>query len=575
MVEVQQQKKEQPGTRRENALRSDVDITSQSVLEDSRYFNILTHAVTMAGDASPAQLRHSESSQSINRQIWDSSGMSMRDQVASQCSNNLADPTRNPAPLPLPDHHAPVSSIRTQSKVSAAHRKLGSASSSRSLSQHAQEHEQPAPGIYDLVTMIHTNLETLMKRSQNNARDLGKLRGDVRNPQAIEEIKKILQDSSAMNSNGDTHDPEQKRQMDSEMAVKLDALLKMSALPQERPSTAPPLVSTDHLASAQNMSAMKNELNEALSSIQSTLSTHLPVVFPEQLLDSRLIGALDDIQATLDANLPVVIPEPAPLNIPESVSPPPLEPIKVSIDTSELESVVSSLCAQITEKVMILQKLDATLLVRTAEIASLESRSVSLQSTLAGMITKLAETRVEEAQRQQGLEDQRVSKNATTMRKKKSVVNNRVLVPLAPSAERRIVSLSNVPSSPSRKTTPQNVVSSPASTAAPLVRDSSFLQQSFTLPNSVNPNGGEVRLSPHRLQTTMRTPDDRRSSWSKRVSQLFLSGGNNKENPGAWVVDKDSSKNQVTNDEAGTDTIGRGHANRNSMRSFRSFSHRV
>lgn len=484
-------------------------------------------------------------------------------------ANIGSDPTRNPAPLPLPDSHVPISGIRTQSKVSAAHRKLGSAASSRSLSQIAQEHEQTPPGIYELVSMIHTNLEILMKRSQNNARDLGKLRGDVKNPHAIEEIKKILQESSSMHASGDAHDPEKQRLIDSEMATKLDALLKMSQTPQEKPIIAPPTISTDHLASAEAVSTMSNHLAEGLRKIQTTLGEHLPVPTPEPVLDTQIISVLDKIQSTLDAHLPVVIPEPAPIVPVPQFTP---ERVKVNIDTSALESIVADLSAQIKDKTETLQKLDATLLVRHTELANLETRSVALQTSLTGLIAKVAEVRQEESRRQQELQEQRASRDDAIVRKKKSVVSRKVLIPLAPSADRRIVSLSNVLSSPSRKATPQNVASSPAPLAAPLERESPFVQLPFVLPSSVNPSGGEIKLSPHRMQTTMRTPPDRKSSWSRRVSQIFSNG--NKEN-GPMLVDSGFSKSHGYFDQSAAGSIGRGFAGRDSVRSFRSFSHRV
>lgn len=481
------------------------------------------------------------------------------------------DPTRNPAPLPLPDHHAPVSLVRTQTKISAAHRKLGTASSSRSLSQMAQEPEQSAPGIYELVFTIHTNLELLMKRSQNNARDLGKLRGDVRHPLAIEEIKKILQESSVMHPGNDVQDPDRKQQMDADVAMKLDALLKLSAVPPDRPSTASPVIATDHLASAQSVSMLKDDLFQAYDNLRSTIERHLPVELPVPETDPALLSALNSIQSTLNTHLPVVIPEPVPVVQLSQVPQEPPEPVKISLDTSELEAVLSSLCTQINEKSLTLQNLDATLLLRNTELASLESRSVALQNTVNTMMSQLAAARTEETQRREESAEQRVIKTATLMRKKKS---KRELVPLAPTADRRIVSLSNVPSSPSRKTTPQpKAPDSPAVAAAPLRRDSPFLQQSISKPDSIQLVTTESKSS-HRLQTTLRTSDERKSSWGRRVSQLFLAGAQNKENPATWVVDKDVSKNFGFSD-TGTDGIGRGHPNRNSMRSFRSFSHRV
>lgn len=390
---------------------------------------------------------------------------------------------------------------------------LGSTGSARNLSQLAQEPETPAVSLYDLVTMVHSNLEVLMRRSQNNARDLGKLRGDVKNPHAIEEIKKILQESSAAHLNGDVHDPETKRLMDTEMAAKLDALLKMSALPAERPST------TTSISSAETMAAAAQTARET---------------------NDRIMGILTSIERTVQRHLPVVIPDPLPIVPVEPERTP--EPVKVMIDTSSLEATVFGLSGQINEKLAQLQSLDAALQSRRAELATLETRSAALQQNLSGLVSIITETRQAERLRTQEIEAQRATRREATLKKKKSNIGRRTLVPLAPSADRRIVSLSNVNSTPSRRTMQHTTPNSPAILAPPIKQESPFSKSSFTLPSSVNPAESEVRSSPHRMHSTLRSAPPRKASWSRRVSQIFSSTTGNKENgPIAYVQDDRSS----------------------------------
>lgn len=470
------------------------------------------------------------------------------------------DPTRNPAPLPLPDHHAPISSVRTQGKISAAHRRLGSTQSSRSLSQLAQESAEPTQSLYDLVTTIHTNLEVLMKRSQNNARDLGRLRGDVRNPQAVEEIKRILQESSGAHMGGDVQDPERKRQLDSEVATKLDALLKMSSMPAERPASAP-------VSSAQSTRTSPSETEERvlaqLSAIRTTVESHLPFFMPPAPeTDRRVLDQLSAIRRTVESHLPVEMPAP--------VVTAPSPAAVVAIDTSALESTVASLDARIKERLAELQGLDATLLERRAELASLESRSLALQHNLSGLLSRVAESREVERREARLVEEERASrKEAATIRKKKSTLGRRALQPLAPSADRRIVSLSNV--SPSKRQPPPSSTNSPAPLAPPLTVESPFSERTFTLPNSVNPGGGDVKLSPHRMQSTLRSPPARKASWSRRVSQIFTSSGN-KENALGRLHEDGPDTRPSTGSSHGRGLLGR-EANA-SVRSFRSFSYR-
>ena len=194
------------------------------------------HNMFTSGDASPiSNMKRSESSQSVRSQMWDS-----------------ADPTRNPAPLPLPER-GPISAVKTQSKISAAHQRLSSPS-------------REEVSLYDLVTMIHSNLEILMKRSQNNARDLGRLRGDVKNPQVVDEIRKLLQESSL-------HDTD-------DTAMKLDALIKGQP---------------------------ENKLMEAIERIQRTIDTPAAIntsALQSTILDlntqiSQKIGELQTLDTTL------------------------------------------------------------------------------------------------------------------------------------------------------------------------------------------------------------------------------------------------------------------------------------
>lgn len=146
---------------------------------------------------SNANMRRSESSNSLRAggtsHMWDSS-----------------DPSRNPAPLPLPDYAAgaavSTANVKRDSKIAAAHRKLATAGgemtpgSPSSSNLHAARDSAEAAGVLELCQSIHRNLELLIKRSQNNARDLGRLRGDVRQhqpQQLVEDLKRILADSQA------------------------------------------------------------------------------------------------------------------------------------------------------------------------------------------------------------------------------------------------------------------------------------------------------------------------------------------------------------------------------------------
>lgn len=377
-----------------------------------------------------------------------------------------------------------------------------------------------------------------MKRSQNNARDLGKLRGDVRNPHAIEEIKKLLLESHLPSSYGDPHDPERKRELDHELASKLDALLKLSSGSGDRQTTAHSQTPNDHYLTHQTFVNHVDQTHSMLQSIQNTLNKHLPLSIPE--------------------------PFPAEHE--------PLQPVKVTLDTSALENTLGTLDIRINAKLTELQRLDDRLLNRRAELSNLEIRASALQSQLAGMVRESSKARAIEIQRVEAERERR--KNDAELKKKKSVnLNKRALLPLATTADRRIVSLSNV-GTPPRKVPQSNASSSRPVLAPPLQHESPFTQSAFTLPSSVNPAGGEIKLSPHRpMQTTLRTPPvGRKASWSRRVSQIFLSS-NNKENSLGQVHEDlktlSFSKSPTYDERHPPNTFGR-----NSMRSFRSFSHR-
>ncbi|CCG81712.1 protein of unknown function [Taphrina deformans PYCC 5710] len=484
-------------------------------------------------------MRRSESNQSITRPMWDSS-----------------DPTRNPSPLPLPDNHAPMSGIRTQSKISAAHKRLTSTTSSRSLTQLVPEEESPTMSLYDLVSTIHTNLEILLKRSQNNARDLGRLRGDVKNPQAIEEIKKLLQESSTTHASSDVQDPERRREIETELAIKLDALLKNSANTTEKATNVSVGLSSDGALMAQVTSAAQT----AAMAADGT---------------DRVLNGISSMRAFLQEHLPVHIPDPlpvAPLSAPIEA-----EPVKVSIDTSSLEATVNMLSSEIASKIRDIQQLDLTLLDRKAELANLESRTSLLKNNLTNLVNSLAESRAAEMQRQKDISESKDKE--LVLRQKKSTLGRRALMPLGPSVDRRIVSLSNVDTPPmARKQAPPQ---SPApSIAPPLRHESPFSQAPVTLANTIDQEN-EPRKSPHRpMQLTLRQTPPRRTSWSRRVSQIFTSGGN-KENSLLNSVHEDSTSSRFgkqfdSTDEKAHGNIGRGFAAskdfRGSVRSFRSFS---
>lgn len=455
-----------------------------------------------------------------------------------------------------------MSSIRTQGKISTAHRRLGTANGSRSLSQLAQETEPPAPSLYDLVTAINSNMEVLMKRSQNNARDLGRLRGDVKNPQVVEELKKLLQESTAAQNLGEMQDPERRKQLDSELSAKLDVILKASTTTGDKSTAAAPVSTTDP--------AILTQAAVAATAAEAAAST-----------GSQVLALVSLMQSFLEKHLPVVIPAPEPM----VVEPQRSEPVPVSIDTTALEAIVSDLSLEINNKVQELRALEDTLEHRRSELANLESRTTHLQSTLVHLVDQVTNANMAEKERMRiSMERREERREQRELRTKKSTIGRRALMPLAPSMDRRIVSLSNVPSSPSRKQP-----ASPAAKsilAAPLRHESPFaraVDPPVAVPNNA-PVNAQPSPSPHRpMQTTMRTPPARKASWSRRVSQIFLSSGN-KENGQLRSVYEDKMpangpKQAIYADEKWSEsTLGRGFKNsrdlRGSVRSFRSFSHR-
>ena len=363
-----------------------------------------------------------------------------------------------------------------------------------------------------------------MKRSQNNARDLGKLRGDVKNPQAIEEIKRLLLESHTTRLSDETHDPERKRELDHELASKLDALLRVSTTTSDRP------VSTTTAASI-DIAAMK----------QTIAGQH-----------TSILGALQSIQNSLNAHLPIVLPEPIHVAPPP---PPAAETVKVTIDTTELQASVNWLNSEFKLKTSELREIDEKLFSRRLEMSNLESRTTALQSKLSNLVSQATEARAAETLRHDAAE----SRKDVVLQKKKSTLSKRALLPLTATADRRIVSLSNV-GTPPKRLPPQQTSMNHSSLAPALQRDSPFSQKAFPLSNPIDPHGSEVKPSPHRpMQTTLRTPPIRKASWSRRVSQIFTTGMN-KEN--ALTREVTPSRYAEVDERLG------------SMRSFRSFSHR-
>lgn len=400
-----------------------------------------------------------------------------------------------------------------------------------------------------------------MKRSQNNARDLGKLRGDVKNPFVVEEIKKILQDTSVLQSNSETDDPEKKRLHDSEMALKLDALIKLSQKPPERPSlqqqSSTPL--PEPAVSDKVMTMRNDQIIDMLATLQKTVDTHLPIILPSF----------------------------------EPPSQAPIEPVTVTIDTSALEATVNSLNTQISHKLAELQRLDATLLTRRTDLAALECRTSLLQSNLLNLLNEVRDTREQEDSRNKSVETSRTKRDGT-LRKKKSNIGKRGLFPLGTTADRRIVSLTNIPSSPRRhmEATKNSNGSSSSCLAPPLRTASPFQDAAFVLPNqTAYPANADIKVKttaplPLSLDTSSTA---RKSSWSKRVSGLFSSSSSlsltsNKENVGSsgfgdvFGTTQATVKRDPDEDLAGgLQTLGRGFTQKSglgSVRSFRSFSHR-
>ncbi|ORY77827.1 hypothetical protein BCR37DRAFT_382737 [Protomyces lactucae-debilis] len=409
-------------------------------------------------------IRKSESSTSVRSQMWDSS-----------------DPQRNPAPLPLPDRDQPVSAVSTQQKISVAHKRLQSSGSSKTLNQDeadSKERERVSSrSLYELLQLVHANLETLMKRSQNNARDLGKLRGDVRNPQVVEDIKRLMQEASAA-----VQDPAQQSRLDVDLSHKLDELLRSEKV--ERP---PPSQDAKWTNDLQQVLTVLQELQSSLQQLHSRpqeasaapelhiLDKHMESLhaWTSTAATQSSLEALTDAQrlhmAEIQALLQSLASQQTTAHLGLHTS---IDSLSASreVDLSALQNHVNSLDASIQNKSAELANLDALLAKKQLVLKDLERRAALMQSSLQGMRQDVYALKEE----------------AAASLKKKTRRPPSVAAPLQQVTNRRIVSLTNM-AQPSPFARPLDKLQSPA----------------------------------------------RKSSWSKRVGSLFTA---NKENTASGLA---------------------------------------
>ncbi len=443
-----------------------------------------------------------------------------------------SDPYRDPRPLPLPDKDVPLSSIKTGSFVTAAHRRIGSTNSSRNLALPEPQDEMRL--LLDTVTVINSNLEILMKRSQNNARDLGKLRGDVKNPQLVEEIRKILSQNSSISPHYVESDDsgsesaklcqnaERQREFEQDLQNKLEAILRLTPSAQTSPA--------------------------------------LPLA-PVAVDDIRVLEAIAKLSSRLD-NFSCQYPAPLPTAMAIA---PPILPSNFGAD------IFADLEKRLAAKVGSLQDMDTLLLERRSELASLEARAIVLTEKMGLLLIKSSEIMVAQTAAQQKKE----------ISPRKAQPPRRPVSPLKPiNPDRRYASLSNIrnvgPPFPSVVLAPplrhhnSHMATSPETSPTPF-------KPSNLSPGQLPPNyQAAVPGSPKRSSSS-----SGKLSWSRRVSAIF--SGGNKENV---TIRNDSERTDVfvpmslvekpeTMAGAYPETPGKGYVDdRSKEKTFRSLSTR-
>ncbi|BFZ55048.1 hypothetical protein PYCC9005_002086 [Savitreella phatthalungensis] len=532
-------------------------------------------------------MRRSESSQSV----WDSS-----------------DPTRNPAPLPLPEYNGPTAGVKTGAKVGAAHRKLVA---ERSIDTN----------LYELVQAIHQNLELLIKRSQNNARDLGRLRGDVRQgqPQLLEDLKKLLGESRAGASDSSVSNEER----DAELAKQLGALIQASAA-GEGPLSSRDLQQSEGLretvgrqhdilveelrdlkrivlegidrqekATVSSEIETRQEISELRAILVSSLTKHQGKLANLDAQHSSMLRGISEASASdqqavfkrLDTLLErqthsllelvnrsakdtehklesLLASEVARSAREAEVLAEGARRLSAEVDTSALEKELENLTKEFASKRTELSAIDEKIRARTVELSNLEARGKQLDE-----LVKRSAERTEELlkfERARALHDKEYAEKQITMAKTRSLKleqkldklkqqrrpparprdppsvyanlaihahaepsrSSAALRPLAQAAERRIVSLTNVPGAPA--TPPGKGIVRPVSS-------------------------GDATSSLPRWPTSLRAEGERKTSFSKRVSALFSSN-----NLASIADDKENSP--------------KGAPASTSLRSLRSFS---